>query len=201
MKVLVACEYSGRVRDAFIKKGHDAISCDLLPTDVKGPHHQGDVFEMLDEDWDLIIAHPPCTYLCVAGNHCYGEGKDKYQMRLDAVVWTEDLWNACWDVSDKVCFENPVGVLPRMSNLPKPYYVQPYEFGHPEQKKTGLFTEGLPTLMPTIDAYEEMLMLPKGKREANRWVPPGPDRWKIRSLTYQGIADAMAEQWGLAHGS
>lgn len=108
MKVLVLCEYSGRVRDAFIKRGHDAISCDLLPTDVDGPHHQGDVHDMLDQDWDLIIAHPPCTALTVAGNSTYGEGQPKYAERLAAVEWTVALWEKMKERSKRVCLENPV---------------------------------------------------------------------------------------------
>ena len=196
MRVLVACEYSGRVRDAFIALGHDAMSCDLLPTDVDGPHHQGDVYDMLDQQWDLIIAHPPCTALTVAGNSTYGEGQPKYAERLASVQWTVALWKACKAVSPRVCFENPVGVLPRLGGMPKPHYVQPYQFGHMEQKKTGLFLHGLEPLTPTDNVYDEMMLLPKNVRERLHYLPPSPDRWKIRSTTYQGIADAMAAQWG-----
>jgi len=196
VRVLVACEYSGRVRDAFIAKGHDAISCDLLPTDAPGPHYQGDVFDMLGQEWDLIIAHPPCTALTVAGNSTYGEGQPKYQDRLDSVAWTVCLWNKCKSVSPRVCFENPVGVLPRLGGMPKPRYVQPHQFGHLEQKKTGLFLHGLEPLMPENDVYDEMMKLPKNQRERLHYLPPSPDRWKIRSTTFQGIANAMANQWG-----
>ena len=129
MKVLVACEYSGRVRDAFIKKGHDAISCDLLPTDAPGAHHQGDVIEYLNsfEDgyFDLIIAHPECTKLCVSGNAHYGEGQPKYQARLDSVKWTMMFWELAKKKAKRVCFENPVGVLHRLGGIPKAAYVQP----------------------------------------------------------------------------
>jgi hypothetical protein len=198
MRVLVACEYSGRVRDAFIKQGHDAMSCDLLPTDKVGPHHQGDVYDTLAQDWDLIIAHPPCTALTVAGNSTYGEGQPKYAERLASVEWTVDLWNALKAVSPRVCMENPVGVLRRLGGMHAPQFVQPYEFGHMEQKKTGLFLHGLPNLKPTDNVYDEMMRLPKNQRERLHYLPPSPDRWKIRSTTYQGIANAMAKQWGSA---
>jgi len=148
MKVLILCEYSGVVRDAFIKKGHDAISCDLLPTDSPGPHYQGDAFDMLDRDWDLIIAHPPCTALAVSGNAWYGEGQPKYSERLKSCEWTRTLWDKCKSVSPMVCFENPVGVLTRLANFPKPAYIQPYEHGHKEQKKTGLYLHGLEPIKP-----------------------------------------------------
>jgi hypothetical protein len=199
MEVLIGCEYSGIVRDAFIAKGHNAISCDLLDSDRDGPHFKGDVFEMLakNKNWDLIIMHPPCTALTVAGNSTYGEGKDKYYMRLESCEWTRNLWDICIIKSDKVCFENPVGVLQRLAGFHKPNYVQPYQFGHKEQKKTGLFLHGLNPLKPTNDVYEEMMLLPKRERERLHYLPPSEDRWKLRSTTYQGIANAMADQWGL----
>ena len=196
MRVLVACEYSGTVRDAFIKQGHDAMSCDLLPTDNDGPHHQGDVYDMLKQDWDLIIAHPPCTALTVAGNSTYGEGQPKYAERLASVEWTVGLWKAMTSASPRVCMENPVGVLRRLGGMHAPQFVQPYQFGHMEQKKTGLFLHCLPKLQETSNVYNEMMKLPKNLRERLHYLPPSPDRWKIRSTTYQGIADAMAEQWG-----
>ena len=195
MKVLIGCEYSGTVRDAFIALGHDAISCDLLPTDKPGPHYQGDIYDLLNQKWDLIIMHPPCTALCVSGNAWYGFGQAKYNERLEAVEWTVKLWEACKKVSDKVCFENPVGVLPRLGGMPKPSYVQPYQFGHMEQKKTGLFLHGLPALKDSENVYESMMLLPKNERERMHYLPPSKDRWKIRSTTYKGIADAMASQW------
>jgi hypothetical protein len=196
LKVLIGCEYSGIVRDAFIAKGHEAISCDLLPTDKPGPHYQGDVFDMLGEKWDLIIMHPPCTALTVAGNSTYGTGMKKHHERAAAAAWTEKLWLSCLGVSDKVCFENPVGVLGRLTDMPKAKYVQPYEFGHLEQKKTGLFLHGLEPLEETDNVYKEMMKLPKRERERLHYLPPSPDRWKIRSTTFQGVADAMATQWG-----
>ena len=196
MKVLVLCEYSGRVRDAFIKRGHKAISCDLLPTDSVGPHHQGDVYDMLGQQWDLIVAHPPCTALTVAGNSTYGEGQPKYHERLSSVKWTVDLWEAMKRASPKVCMENPVGVLRRLGGLKAPQFVQPYQFGHLEQKKTGLFLHGLPDLVETDNVKEDMMGLDKKVRQRLHYLPPSKDRWKIRSTTFQGIADAMAEQWG-----
>ena len=196
LRVLVGCEYSGTVRDAFIKRGHDAISCDLLPTDKPGPHHQGDIFDMLTTRWDLIIMHPPCTALTVAGNSTYGEGKPKYDERIDACEWTRKLWDACIETSGRVCFENPVGVLSRLAGFKKAHYVQPYQFGHLEQKKTGLFLHGLKPLVEENNVYKEMMRLPKNEREKMFYLPPSVDRWKIRSTTYQGVANAMARQWG-----
>ena len=195
MKVLIGCEYSGIARDAFTEKGHYAISCDLLPTDSPGLHHQGDIFDMLEDEWDLIIMHPPCTALTVAGNSTYGEGQAKYQERLDSVEWTKKLWNKCIEQSPKVCFENPVGVLQRLGGFHKPQYIQPYQFGHLEQKKTGLFLHGLPELKETNNVYSEMMKLPKRERERLHYLPPSKDRWKIRSTTFQGIADAFVYQW------
>jgi len=196
MKILVACEYSGIVRDAFAKRGHDAMSCDLLPTEKEGKHHQGDVQDLLDEPWDMIIAHPPCTALAVSGNRWYGEGQPKHNERLESVAWTKALWDSCIKVSPRVCFENPVGVLPKMGGLPGPQYIQPWMFGHMEQKKTGLFLSGLPPLRETVNTFSEMMNLTVQERQRIFYLPPSEDRWKIRSKTFQGIADAMAEQWG-----
>ena len=196
MRVLVACEYSGTVRDAFKKLGHDAWSCDLLPSDKRGQHYQGDVRSLMTPMWDLIIAHPPCTALTVAGNSTYGEGQPKYAERLAAVEWTVSLWNQMKSFSPRVCMENPVGVLRRLGGMHAPQFVQPYQFGHTEQKKTGLFLHNLPPLVETNNVYDEMMKLPKNQRERLHYLPPSPDRWKLRSTTYKGIADAMAEQWG-----
>jgi hypothetical protein len=150
---------------------------------------------MLDESWDLIIMHPPCTALTVAGNSTYGEGKPRHVERLLAARWTENLWFQCLDSSEKVCFENPVGVLSRLTAMPKANYVQPYQHGHREQKKTGLFLRGLSPITETENVYEEMMRLPKNKRERLHYLPPSLDRWKIRSKTFPGIAKAMALQW------
>jgi len=200
VKVLVACEYSGKVRNAFLERGHDAMSLDLLPTDAPGPHFIGDVVEYLtslpDDCLDLIIAHPPCTCLTVAGNSTYGRGKPRHWERIAQAKWTQDLWHICKRKSVGVAFENPVGVLSTMTDIPKPIFVHPWQFGHPEQKKTGLHIHNLPPLVPTNNVYEEMMQLPKNKRERLHYLAPSPDRWKIRSTTFQGIANAMAEQWG-----
>ena len=198
MKVLVACEYSGKVREAFRALGDDVTSCDLLPSDDNSPNHIiGDVIGVVkSSQWDLIIAHPPCTALTVAGNSTYGEGQRKYAERLESAQWTRELWELCKLNAAAVCFENPVGVLPRLGGMPKPSYVQPYQFGHLEQKKTGLFLHNLPALQETDNVHQAMMLLPKRERERLHYLPPSPDRWKIRSETYQGIADAMAAQWG-----
>ena len=197
MNVLVACEFSGTVRDAFIRAGHDAISCDLLESDT-GPHINGDCVDVIGSaKWDLIIMHPPCTALAVSGNATYGEGQPKYQKRLESVEWTKNLWRLACKQSECVAMENPVGVLPRLAGLPCAQYVQPYWFGHMEQKKTGLWLHNLPPLKPTNMVYDEMMKIPKRERERLFHLPPSPDRWKIRSTTYKGFAEAMAQQWGL----
>ena len=165
MNVLIACEYSGVVRDAFIKRGHTAVSCDLLPTDKPGPHLIGDCVPIIKQGFELIIAHPPCTALTVAGNSTYGEGQRKYAERLEAVKWTVELWDLMIKNSDYCALENPVGVLRRLGGMKKPQYIQPYQFGHLEQKKTGLFLNNLPDLDETDNVYDEMMLLPKNKRE------------------------------------
>ena len=194
MKVLVACEYSGTVRDAFIALGHDAMSCDLLPTDVPGPHYQGDVTDLLDEWWDLMIAHPPCTDLAVSGaRHFAAKIADGRQEA--ALNFVRVLLKPRKNIK-RVVVENPVSVI--SSKIRKPnQIIQPHQFGHPEFKATCLWEEGVPLLKPT-----EVLEVPdKGSPEWKAWnkvhlMPPGPDRWKKRSTTYKGIAQAMAEQWG-----
>ena len=181
MRVLVACEYSGTVRDAFIAKGHDAMSCDLLPTDKPGPHYQGDVFDVINDDWDLMIAHPPCTHLAVSGARWF---KDKVTEQAEALDFVRKLMNA--DIG-RICIENPVSII--SSRIRKPdQTIQPWQFGHGETKRTCLWLKGLPKLVPTDIV---------GGRDQRIWkLPPSPDRWKIRSATFQGIADAMANQWG-----
>jgi site-specific DNA-cytosine methylase len=182
VKVLVACEYSGIVRDAFLAKGHDAISCDLLPTDVPGPHYQGDVLSLDWSKFDLAIAHPPCTALAVSGNRWYSGTEDRE-------LAAEFVWSIWCQPVDKLVIENPVGVLNRLlPELPRPYYIQPWQFGHGETKKTGLWSRGLPKLEPTN--------IVEGREQRIWKLPPSEDRWKIRSETFKGIAQAMAEQWG-----
>lgn len=185
MKVLVACEFSGRVRDAFLARGHDAISCDLLPTDVEGPHIQGDCIEAIkSQQWDLIIMHPPCTALAVSGNRWYGKGMPKHDDRIEAIKWTIGLFELAKKHAKSVCMENPVGVLP----VKPTQYIQPWQFGHGETKKTGLWLHNLEPLAPTD--------IVSGRDDRIHKLPPTEDRWKIRSETYHGIASAMASQWG-----
>ena len=199
MDILVGCEFSGVVRDAFLERGHNAISCDLLPSESvwsdRPHHHQGDIYEMLDRRWDMIIMHPDCTCVCNAGNRHYGAGKEFYYDRLSSALWIANLWLRCRLISNKVCFENPPGVLPKMAGLPMPQYVQPWWFGHLEQKRTGLYLHGLPDLVATNNVYHDMLQLPRHKREAVFYMGPSEVRWMDRARTYTGIADAMAEQW------
>jgi len=186
MIVLVACEYSGTVRDAFIAAGHDATSCDLLPTDAAGPHIQGDCLAAIrSQHWDLIIMHPPCTALAVSGNRWYGKGMPRNDERQAAIQWTMALFGLAKRHAGRVCMENPVGVLP----IPATQYIQPWQFGHGETKKTGLWLHGLPALAPT--------QIVEGREQRIWKLPPSPDRWKIRSTTYPGIAKAMADQWGI----
>lgn len=197
MRVLVGCEFSGIVRDAFIARGHDAISCDFLPTERPGPHYQGNVFDLLDQQWDLIIMHPDCTALCNAGNRHYGMGKPLWYERVTAAHWTAKLWARCRGASKKVCFENPPGVLRSMAGLPAPQWIQPYEHGHMKQKRTGLYkTNNLPDIVATDWVYFEMMKLPQREREEVFYMGPSETRWMDRARTYPGIAKALAEQWG-----
>ena len=183
MKILITCEFSGIVRDAFIAKGHDAISCDLLPTESPGPHYQGDVFNIIHDGFDMMIAHPPCTYLCVSGNRWHAKSIERHGAAV--MVWY--LWE--YSHIEKICLENPVGVINTfLPKMPKPQYVQPWYFGHGETKKTGLWLKNLPKLKPTNVVF--------GRENRIHKMPPSADRSKLRSLTYQGIADAMADQWG-----
>lgn len=188
MRVLVACEYSGTVRDAFIRAGHDAMSCDLLPTDAPGPHFQGDVREVLGDGWDLMVAHPPCTRLAVSGSRWFHKYRTEQEQALDFVRL---LMNA---PIDRIAIENPISVISSRIREPS-QVIQPWMFGHMEQKATCLWLKNLPLLEPTDDVYEEMMKLPRKERERIHFMSPGPDRWKERSKTYQGIADAMAAQW------
>lgn len=197
MRVLVACEFSGIVRDAFIAAGHDAWSCDVLPTEKPGPHFECDVRGILDDPlgsgWDLMICHPPCTDLAVSGSRHF-EAKiadGRQQAALDFVRLLLDA------PIPRIALENPVSVISTKIRKPT-QIVQPFQFGHPEQKKTCLWLKGLPPLQPTQDVYAEMMTLSKKERERVHYMSPGPDRWKARSRTFQGLADAMALQWGAA---
>ena len=181
MKILVACEYSGTVRDAFRARGHEAMSCDLLPTDVPGPHYQGDVRDLLGEGWDLMVAHPPCTHLAISGARWFHLKRQEQAEALDFVRLLMDA------PIPRIAVENPVSII--SSRIRKPdQVIQPWMFGHGETKATCLWLKGLPALKPTniVDGREARI----------HRLPPSPDRWKIRSATYAGIAAAMADQWG-----
>ncbi len=183
MKVLIACEYSGRVRDAFLAKGHDAVSCDLLESESPGPHYQGDVFDIIKNGFDLMIAHPPCTHLAVSGARYFKE-KIADGRQQEALDFVQRLMNA---PINKICIENPISIL--SSKIRKPnQIIQPWMFGHGETKATCLWLKNLSTLIPT--------QIVDGREQRIHKMPPSPDRWKERSRTYLGIANAMAEQWG-----
>lgn len=183
MKILTACEYSGRVRDAFAALGHDVISCDLLPTEQPGKHYQGDVFDIINDGFDLMIAHPPCTHLAVSGARHFAEKKAS-GVQDEALEFVRKLMGA--NIPMK-CIENPISII--SSQIRKPdQIIQPWQFGHGETKATCLWLQGLPKLTPTN--------IVDGREAKVHKMPPGPDRWKNRSRTYQGIADAMAIQWG-----
>jgi hypothetical protein len=195
MRVLIACESSGVVRDAFRALGHFAMSCDLLPGERPGPHHQGDVRELLTQEWDLLIAHPPCTFLSVSGMHWTTRGLRDPKLTEDALGLVRLFMDA---PIERIAIENPVSVI--SSRIRKPdQIIQPYQFGHDASKKTCLWLKNLPTLKPT------QLVEPRMVNGRPRWsnqtdsgqnkLPPSKDRWKLRSKTYEGIAQAMAAQW------
>lgn len=193
MRVLVACEYSGIVRDAFRARGHDAWSCDLLPTDTKDKsfHVQGDVLSILGSGWDLMIAHPPCTHLASSGARWF---KNKQAEQEAAIKFVADLMRA---PIPRIAIENPVGVISRFIRKPE-QIIQPWQFGHEATKTTCLWLHSLPKLKPTMVVGKGLRHVTKSGRSLPAWynLPPSPDRWKIRSTTFQGIADAMAIQWG-----
>lgn len=195
-RILIACELSGVVRSAFRKRGHDAWSNDLEPCDDGSPFHiQGDCITAITSGWDMIIMHPMCTALAVSGNSTYGRGMPKHHVRLRAGRWTLDLWNHATKHAKFVAMENPVGVLSGIIGRPA-QIIHPWQFGHMEQKKTCLWLRGLPELLETNNVYEEMMKLPKNQRERLHYLPPSLQRSKVRSKTFQGLADAMADQWG-----
>lgn len=183
LKVLIACEYSGRVRDAFAKLGHFAMSCDLLPSDAPGLHYQGDVFDVIDQGWDIMIAHPPCTHLAVSGARHFA-AKQASGVQQEALEFVRRLLDA---PVAKIALENPISII--SSRIRKPdQIIQPWQFGHGETKATCFWLKGLPELLSTE--------IVSGREARVHRIPPSPDRWKLRSTTYQGIADAMAAQWG-----
>ena len=187
MRVLVACEYSGKVRDAFIAQGHDAMSCDLLPTDAPGPHYQGDVFDIIDQGWDLMIAHPPCTYLSNSGVRWLYSQPGRWDLMKEGANFFKALLEAdipMIAVENPIMHKHAVEIIGRRQDQ----VVQPWQFGHGETKATCFWLKGLPKLMPT-DVVE-------GREQRIHLLPPSADRWKIRSETFSGIANAMADQWG-----
>lgn len=196
MRVLVGCEYSGAVRRAFRARGHDAWSCDLLPADDNSEFHlQGNVLDYLDQDWDLGIFFPPCTYLCSSGMHWTTRGLRDPQLTEDAINFVRQLLDAPINC---IALENPTGIISTRIRKPD-QVIQPYEFGHDASKKTNLWLKNLPKLVPT--EYIEPRIVDGKKRWGNQTnsgqnkLTPSEDRWKLRSVTYSGIAEAMAEQW------
>lgn len=181
MKILIACEYSGTVREAFSKLGHDAWSCDILETETPGNHLQCDVREILGDGWDMMIAHPPCTHLAVSGARWF---KDKKVEQAEALEFVRLLLDA---PIERIALENPISII--SSQIRKPdQIIQPWQFGHGETKATCLWLQNLPKLQPTN--------IVEGREQRIWKIPPGPDRWKERSRTFEGIAQAMANQWG-----
>ena len=194
MRVLIACEYSGVVRDAFTQLGHDAWSCDILPTEKEGNHYQDDIFNHIDKNWDLMIAHPPCTHLAVSGARWF---KKKQKEQVEALDFVKKLLEA---PINKIALENPISII--SSKIRKPnQIIQPYQFGHEAQKTTCLWLKNLPNLKPTkIVCKGEFTTFKSGKRTpkwyADAFKLPKHERMKVRSKTFLGIAQAMAEQWG-----
>lgn len=181
LRVLVACEYSGTVREAFKELGHYAMSCDLLDTEIPGEHYKGDVRDILFDGWDIMIAHPPCTHLAVSGARWF---KDKQREQAEALEFVRLLLDA---PIERIALENPISII--SSQIRKPdQIIQPWQFGHGETKATCLWLQNLPKLQPTN--------IVEGREQRIWKIPPGPDRWKERSRTFEGIAQAMANQWG-----
>ena len=195
MKVLIACEYSGIVRDAFTSKGHDAWSCDILPTESPGNHFQGDVLEHLDKGWDLMIAHPPCTHLAVSGARWFTEGKKPWSLQEEALDFVKKLLDA---PIDKIALENPVSVISTKIRKPN-QIIQPFEYGHDVTKRTCLWLKNLPNLKPTKIVKPDIVLV-NGKKMSRMHYEsfklPSKERSKVRSKFYTGIANAMADQWG-----
>ena len=195
MRVLIACEYSGTVRDAFLKQGHYAMSCDILPCEssASGDHYQGDVMDILDHDWDMMIAHPPCTHLAVSGAKHFAKKIADGRQRA-ALDFVQALMDA---PIPRICIENPVSIISTRIRKPD-QIIQPWQFGHEATKTTCLWLKNLPALMPTKIVGRGKRHITKSGRSLPDWynLPPSEDRWKIRSATFPGIADAMATQWG-----
>ena len=196
VKILIACEYSGRVRDAFTALGHDATSCDILPSDAGGKHYTGDVMDIIGAGWDMMIGHPPCTYLSNSGVCHLHTDPTRWAKLDDGAMFFKALWAA--DIP-KIAIENPIMHKYAKSRIgcgQQNQVVQPWWFGHTEKKATCLWLKGLPPLTATNNVKAKMELLPKNQQQRLHYLPPSPDRWKIRSTTFQGLADAMAHQWG-----
>jgi hypothetical protein len=195
MKVLIACEYSGTVRDAFAALGHDAVSCDLLPSDTEGQHYMGNVMDIIHCGWDLMIAHPPCTYLSNSGVSWLYKNTERWKDLIEGAVFFRSLLDAPIPL---IAVENPIQHKYARAIIGQSHsqVIQPYMFGHTESKATCLWLKGLPLLKPTNNVKQEMKLLPKNQQQRLHYLPPSEDRWKIRSTTYKGIAQAMASQWG-----
>jgi len=193
MKILVGCEFSGVVRSAFAAKGHDAWSCDLLDTEVNGNHIRGDLLKILDNGWDLAIFHPPCTYLCSSGLHWNKRKPERQKLTEEALEFVRKLLNA---PIEKIALENPIGCISTRIRKPD-QIIQPFQFGHSESKSTCLWLKNLPLLKPTkiLDTPECGYWNNQTPSRQNK-LGPSDNRWKLRSITYQGFADAMANQWG-----
>lgn len=192
MRVLIGCEYSGIVRDAFIAKGHDAMSCDLLPTESPGPHYQGDIFDVIDYPWDLAIFHPPCTDLAVSGAAWFETKRMNGSQQASVAFFMKIVRRS--EHIQRVAIENPVCIMSTLWRKPD-QVIQPWMFGHPESKATCLWLKGLPVLKESNNVYEQFEKLPKNEQQKMHYLPPSEDRWKLRSATYPGVANAMADQW------
>lgn len=196
IKIIIACEFSGIVRDAFAEQGHDVMSCDLLPSErPNGQHYQGNIFDILDDGWDMLIAHPPCTYLSNSGVRWLHTNDGRWDNMTKGAEFFKSLLDS--DIS-KICIENPIPHKYAVEIIGRKYdqIIQPYHFGHMESKATCLWLNGLEPLTPTNDVKDEMIKLPMKERQRIHYMSPGVDRQKERSRTYQGIADSMASQWG-----
>jgi len=196
MRVLVACEFSGKVRDAFRQCGHTAVSADILPSETPGEHYQGDVRDIMSDGWDLMIAHPPCTYLANSGVSWLYKDESRWNKLDSAASFFLELWNA---PIKKICIENPImhkHGRERIGNLQYTQIIHPWQFGHTETKATCLWLKGLPLLQPTNNVKALMDTLPKNQTNKCHYMAPSKDRSKLRSITYSGIAQALATQYG-----
>ena len=195
VKILVACEFSGIVRNAFSERGHDAMSCDLIASETSGQHYEGDVLDIINDGWDLMVAHPPCTYLANSGVRWLHTVEGRHSDMVEGAEFFRSLLDSS---IGKICIENPIPHKYAVKIIGRKYdqIIQPYQFGHMESKATCLWLKGLTPLNPTSDVKDKMLKLPMKERQRIHYMSPGKDRQKERSRTYLGIAAAMAEHWG-----